>query len=144
MHITARFKLWAINISGARVWELSWPLLAYIELICDPLTQTITFVAWDRILVSDWEVLVHLHHLWSFEALGGTPGKRHQLVTCRLPPPRRIGCCLRQALHEDCGGAALLIVSGSHPPCRSGKCDTSGIEVLSEFLSTWLKDQAVS
>jgi hypothetical protein len=81
------FELWAINRSGAHVWGLSWPLLAYIELICDPLTQTLTLVAWDRILVSDWEVLVHLHPLWSFEALGGTPCKRHRLVTlggCRL------------------------------------------------------------
>jgi hypothetical protein len=69
------------------VSELSWPLLAYIELICDHLTQTLTLVAWDCIVVSDWEVLVHLHPLWSFEALGVTPGKRHRLVTlwdCRL------------------------------------------------------------
>jgi hypothetical protein len=81
------FELWAINRSGARVWGLLWPLLAYIELICDHLTQTLTLVAWDRILVSDWEVLVGLHPLWSFEALGGMPGKRHRLVTlvgCRL------------------------------------------------------------
>jgi hypothetical protein len=37
-----------------------------------------------------------------------------------------------------------LIVSGSRPPRRSDKGDTSEIEVLSEFLSTWLKDQAMS
>jgi hypothetical protein len=69
------------------VWGLSWPLLACIKLICDPLTQTLTLVAWDRILVSDWKVLVHLHPLWSFEALGGTLDERHRLVTlggCRL------------------------------------------------------------
>ena len=69
------------------MWGLSWPFLAHIELIYDPLTQTLTLVAWDRILVSDWEVIVHLHSLWSFEALGGTPGKHHRLVTrggCRL------------------------------------------------------------
>ena len=76
-----RFEVWAINRSGARVWGLYWTLLAYIELICDPLTQTLTLVAWDRILVSDWEVLVHLHPFWSFEALGDTSGKRHWLVT---------------------------------------------------------------
>jgi hypothetical protein len=35
----------------------------------------------------------------------------------------------------------MLIVRGSCPPRRSGKGDASGIEVLSEFLSTWLKDQ---
>jgi hypothetical protein len=75
------FELWAINRSVTRVWDLSWPLLAHIELICDSPTQTLTFIDWDRILVSDWEVLVHLHSLWSFEALGGTLGKRHRLVT---------------------------------------------------------------
>jgi hypothetical protein len=37
-----------------------------------------------------------------------------------------------------------LIVSGLRPPHRSGKGDTNEIEVLSEFLSTWLKDQAMS
>jgi hypothetical protein len=37
--------------------------------------------------VRDWELLVHLHPLVILEALGGTPGKRHRLVTlggCRL------------------------------------------------------------
>jgi hypothetical protein len=38
----------------------------------------------------------------------------------------------------------VLIVRGSRSPRKSGKGDTSGIEVLSEFLSTWLKDQVVS
>jgi hypothetical protein len=64
--------------------------------------------------------------------------------SCRLPHPRRLGCCLHRAISEDCGGVAVLIVRGSRPPCRSGKGDASGIEVLSEFLSTWLKDRAVS
>jgi hypothetical protein len=36
----------------------------------------------------------------------------------------------------------MLIVRISCPPRRSGKGDPSGIKVLSEFLSTWLKDQA--
>jgi hypothetical protein len=60
----------------------------------------------------------------------------------RLPSPRQLVCCLHRALHEDCGGVAVLIVRGSRLPHRSGKGDDSGIEVLSEFLSTWLKDQA--
>jgi hypothetical protein len=38
----------------------------------------------------------------------------------------------------------MLIERGSRPARRSGKGDMSGIEVLSEFLSTWLKDQVVS
>jgi hypothetical protein len=38
----------------------------------------------------------------------------------------------------------VLIVRGSRLPRWSGKGDISGIEVLSDFLSTWLKDQAVS
>jgi hypothetical protein len=38
----------------------------------------------------------------------------------------------------------MLIVRGSRPPRMTGKGDTSGIEVLSDFLSTWLKDQAAS
>jgi hypothetical protein len=37
-----------------------------------------------------------------------------------------------------------LIVRGSRPPRWSGKGDASEIEVLSEFLSTWLKDQIVT
>jgi hypothetical protein len=77
----------AINRSVAHVWRPSWPFLADIELICKPPTQTLTLVDWDRILVSDWESLVHLHSLWSFEALGDTPVKRHRLVAlggCRL------------------------------------------------------------
>jgi hypothetical protein len=38
----------------------------------------------------------------------------------------------------------VLIVRGSRLPRRSDKGDDSGIKVLSEFLSTWLKDQAES
>jgi hypothetical protein len=38
----------------------------------------------------------------------------------------------------------MLIVRGSRLPRWSGKGDTSGIEVLSNFLSSWLKDQAMS
>jgi hypothetical protein len=38
----------------------------------------------------------------------------------------------------------VLIVRGSRLPCGSGKVDASGIKVLSDFLSTWLKDQAMS
>jgi hypothetical protein len=88
---------------------------------------------------------VHLHHLVILEALGGTPSKRHWLVTlggCRLLDGS--GDCLRRALQEDYGEAAVLIVRGSCLPRRSGKGDISGIEVLSDFLSTWLKDQAVT
>jgi hypothetical protein len=62
----------------------------------------------------------------------------------QLPPPSWLGCCLRRALQEDCGGAAVSIVNRSRLPRRSGKGDISGNEVLSDFLSTWLKDQAVS
>jgi hypothetical protein len=80
------------------------------------------------------------------EAQGGTPSKRHRLVTlggCRLLDGS--GDCLRRALQEDCGEVAVLIVRGSRLPHRSGKGDISGIiEVLSDFLSTWLKDQAMS
>jgi hypothetical protein len=54
----------------------------------------------------------------------------------RLPPPRRIRCCLRRALQEDCGEVAVLIVRGSRLPRRSGKGDISGNEVSSDFLST--------
>jgi hypothetical protein len=88
---------------------------------------------------------VHLHHLVILEALGGTPSKRHWLVTlggCRLLDGS--GDCLRRALQEDCGEATVLIVRGSRLPRRSGKGDISGIEVLSDFLSTWLKYQVVS
>jgi hypothetical protein len=79
------------------------------------------------------------------EALGGTPSKRHWLVTlggCRLLDGS--GNCLRRALQEDCGEAAMLIVRGSRLPRRRSSRVISGIEVLSDFLSTWLKDQAVS
>jgi hypothetical protein len=38
----------------------------------------------------------------------------------------------------------VSIVRGSRLPRQSGKGDISGNEVLSDFLSTWLKDQAVS
>jgi hypothetical protein len=38
----------------------------------------------------------------------------------------------------------MLIMRGSRLPCRSSKGDISGIELLSDFLSTWLKDQAMS
>jgi hypothetical protein len=88
---------------------------------------------------------VHLHPLKILEALGGTPSKCHRLVTLggfRLLDGS--GDCLRRALQEDCGEAAVLFVRGSCLPRRSGKGDTSGIEVLSDFWSTWLKDQAMS
>jgi hypothetical protein len=38
----------------------------------------------------------------------------------------------------------VWIVRGLRLPRRSGKGDASGIEVLSDFLSTWLKDEALS
>jgi hypothetical protein len=38
----------------------------------------------------------------------------------------------------------MSIVRGSRLPRRSGKDDISGNEVLSDFLSSWLKDQVVS
>jgi hypothetical protein len=38
----------------------------------------------------------------------------------------------------------VSIVRGSRLPRWSGKGDASGNEVLSDFLSTWLKDQAAS
>jgi hypothetical protein len=88
---------------------------------------------------------VHLHPLVILEALGGTSSKRHRVVTlggCHLLDGS--GDCLCQALQEDCEEAAVLIVRGSRLPRRSGKGDISGIEVLSDFLSTWLKDQAVT
>ena len=88
---------------------------------------------------------MHLHPSVILEALGGTPSKHHRLVTlggCRLLDGS--GDCLRRALQEDCGEAAVWIVRGSRLPRRSGKGDISGIEVLSDFLSTWLKDQVVS
>jgi hypothetical protein len=88
---------------------------------------------------------VHLHHSVILEALGGTPSKRLWLITlggCR--PLDGSGDCLRRALQEDCGEAAVLIVRGLRLPRRSDKGDISGIEVLSDFLSTWLKDQVVS
>jgi hypothetical protein len=52
-----------------------------------------------------------------------------------------ITCCLHRALQEDCGEDTVSIVRGSRLPRRSGKGDASGNEVLSDFLSTWLKDQ---
>jgi hypothetical protein len=65
LHITASIEMGAINRSGAHAKGLSWSFLAYIELISDPLTQSLTLLAWDCILVSDWELLVHFHPLWS-------------------------------------------------------------------------------
>jgi hypothetical protein len=38
----------------------------------------------------------------------------------------------------------VSIVRGSRLPRRSGKGDASGNEVLSDLLSTWLKDQVAS
>jgi hypothetical protein len=88
--------------------------------------------------------LVHLHPSVILEALGGNRASviGLLLLDCRLLDGS--SDCLRRALQEDCGEAAVLIVRGSRLPRRSGKGDISGIEVLSDFLSTWLKDQAVS
>jgi hypothetical protein len=66
------------------------------------------------------------------------------LLLLEVAASRRLECCLRRALQEDCGGAAMLIVRVSRLPRWSGKGDASGNEVLRDFLSTWLKDQAVS
>jgi hypothetical protein len=38
----------------------------------------------------------------------------------------------------------VSIVRGSRLPRRNGKGDISGNEVLSDFFSTWLNDQAAS
>jgi len=56
---------------------------------------------------------VHLHPLVILEAQGGTPGKRHRLVTLG-------GCCLldglvvvpRELFKGDCEEAAVVIVRG--------------------------------
>jgi hypothetical protein len=56
------------------------------------------------------------------EALDGTTSKRHRLVTlggCRLLDGS--GDCLRRALREDCGRAAVLTVRGSRLPRRTEK-----------------------
>jgi hypothetical protein len=45
LHITASIEMGAINRSGAHVKGLSWSFLAYIELISDPLTQSLTLLA---------------------------------------------------------------------------------------------------
>ena len=73
--------------------------------------------------------LVHLHPSVILEALGGTPSKRHRLVTlggCRLLDGS--GDCLRRALQEDCGRAEELIVRGSRLPRWSGKGDIILVE----------------
>jgi hypothetical protein len=87
---------------------------------------------------------VHLHPLVILEALGGTPSKRHRLVTlggCRLLDGSGV---VSVELSKKTREAAVSIVRGSRLPRRSGKGDTSGIEVLIDFLSTWLKDQVAS
>jgi hypothetical protein len=45
LHITVGFEWGTINRRGARVGGLSWPFLAYIELICDPPTHSLTLFA---------------------------------------------------------------------------------------------------
>jgi hypothetical protein len=87
---------------------------------------------------------VHLYPLVILEALGGTPSKRPWLVTlggCRLLDGSGV---VSVELQEDCGAVAVSIVWGSRLPRRSGKGGASGNEVSSDFLSTWLKDQATS
>jgi hypothetical protein len=81
LHITVRKVCRLINRRGVRVWGLSWPFLAHIEHISDIPTHSLTLFAWDCILVGDWVFLLHLHQLVIREALGGTPSKRHRLVT---------------------------------------------------------------
>jgi hypothetical protein len=82
-----------------------------------------------------------LHPLVILEALGGTPSKRHRLVTlggCRLLDGSGVVSVelSKKSVEEPRRGSRL--------PRQSGKCDISGNEALSDFLSTWLKDQVVS
>jgi hypothetical protein len=62
----------------------------------------------------------------------------------RLLPPRWLGGVSVELSVKGCGGDTVVIVRGSRLPRQSGKGDTSGTEALSDFLFTWLKDQAVS
>jgi hypothetical protein len=71
-----------------------------------------THTSWLRSHSSEW-----LRHSSAFAfvvILWGTKWYTGQASsTCyswRLSPPRWLGCCLRWALREDCGGAARLIV----------------------------------
>jgi hypothetical protein len=54
--MTVRNVRWAINRRGAHVSGPSWSFLAHFELICDPPTHSLTLLAWDCILVRDWEL----------------------------------------------------------------------------------------
>jgi hypothetical protein len=145
LHITDGFEWGAINRRWARVWGLSWPFLAHIELICGP-PNSLSHTPRLRLHSSE-----RLSVPSAFASIGDSCGTRwyteqasSACYSWRLPPHRRIRCCLRRAVQEDCGEAAMLIVRGSHLPRRSGEGDMSGNEVLNDFLSTWLKDQAVS
>jgi hypothetical protein len=51
------------------------------------------------------------------------------LLLLEVAAPRRLGCCLRRALQEDCGEATVSIVRGLRLPRWSGKGDASGNEV---------------
>jgi hypothetical protein len=82
---------------------------------------------------------VHLHQLVILEALGGTPSKRHWLDL--LDDSNVFSVELSVKIMEE---PQCCFVRGLRLPRRSDKGESSGIEVLSDFLSTWLKDQAVS
>jgi hypothetical protein len=79
------------------------------------------------------------------EALGGTLSKRHRLVTlggCRLLDG--LGVVSVELSKKIVEEPRCRLWGGSRLPHRSGKGDINGNEVLSDFLSTWLKDQSVS
>jgi hypothetical protein len=161
LHITVGFEWCAINRRGARVWGLPWPFLTHIELICDPPTHSLTLLACDCILVRDWVFLVHLHPLVILEALGGTPSKRHRLVTlggCRLLDGSGVvsvelskksveeSRCWLWGVHAYLAGAAnVTLVETRHwvISCPLGSkikpCLDSGASESLKSTSTWIR-----
>jgi hypothetical protein len=70
-----------INRSGAHVWQLYWPFLAYTEHICNPPTLSLTPHCLGLHSSECLSASSVLHHSSDLEALGGTLSKSHRLVT---------------------------------------------------------------
>jgi hypothetical protein len=87
---------------------------------------------------------VHLYQLVILEALGDTLASVIDMLLLKVVASKTTWWCLLRSLRKGCGEAMVVIVRGSLLPHRSGKGDASGTEVMSDSLSTWLKDQAMS
>jgi hypothetical protein len=142
--MTARFVWRGINRSGAHVWQLSWSFFAHIEHDWVLQTLSVTILAWDSILVSDWVIPCILSMKWSWGTKWIIKRPSSAFNSWRLLPSRWLSGVSIKLFKKLVKKPRRIFWEVCVYLAGAAKTTTSGIELLSDSLSTWLEDQAYS